>query len=127
MTPIDEWWPQRAIALLTEAGWSPGRAVDITEWRAELAGKGFVMHAAAERVLTEFGGLLLEAEGAGLRSGRCALELDPALGAGPKKSFDDFAVKAGTLGLYSHHQPTRNPRGPSLWGARTLQPHADLR
>ena len=65
MSSSDEWWPQRAIDLLTEAGWSPGRAVDVTEWRAELAEMGFVMHEAAERVLTEFGGLVLEAEGAG--------------------------------------------------------------
>jgi len=112
MSPIDEWWPQRAIDLLTEAGWSPGRAVDVAEWRTELAEKGFVMHEAAERVLTEFGGLLLEAEGAGVRSGRCALELDPVLGAGSKKSFDDFAVKAGTQDLY--------PLGEVDWGHASL-------
>ncbi|MFS8103167.1 SUKH-3 domain-containing protein [Lentzea alba] len=112
MSSIDEWWPQRAIDLLTEAGWSPGRAVDVTEWRVELEEMGFVMHEAAERVLVEFGGLLLEAEGTGVRHGRCALELDPLLGVGSRKSFDDFAAKAGTRDLY--------PIGEVDWGHASL-------
>ncbi|GAA3990437.1 hypothetical protein GCM10022247_06490 [Allokutzneria multivorans] len=77
---VDEWWPQRAIDLLLGSGWFPGRAAEVSGWRAELAGWGFVMHEAAERVLTEFGGLLIEADGAGVRHGRCTVEVDPTLG-----------------------------------------------
>ncbi|SDM55725.1 SUKH-3 domain-containing protein [Allokutzneria albata] len=112
MSSIDEWWPQRAIDLLTRAGWSPGRAVDVAGWRAELAEKGFVMHEAAEQVLTEFGGLLLEADGAGVRSGRCTVEVDPLYGASLRPWLDELGAKAGARDLY--------PLGEVDWGHAIL-------
>ncbi|WP_168200880.1 SUKH-3 domain-containing protein [Allokutzneria sp. NRRL B-24872] len=113
MANIDEWWPQRAIEVLLKSGWTPGRAVEVSCWRTELAEQGFAMHEAAERVLAEFGGLLIEAEGAGVRHGRCTVEVDPTLGTF-SRSWEE---KVGAQDLY--------PLGEVDWGHAVLAIDAD--
>jgi hypothetical protein len=46
-----------ALALLHEAGWFPGRNVDVTSDLAALAAEGFEITAAAHNFLREFSGL----------------------------------------------------------------------
>jgi hypothetical protein len=51
-----------ALALLHEAGWFPGRNVDVTRDLAALAAEGFEMTAAAQEFLREFSGLDIASE-----------------------------------------------------------------
>lgn len=46
----------RAADVLAQAGWFPGRNVDVSSWCAALADE-YVLHRAAEEFLSEFGGL----------------------------------------------------------------------
>lgn len=63
---------------LRRAGWEPGRRVDTSGWRNRLEASGQVrMHDAADRFLTEFGGLDVRIDGPGVSSAREPFELDP--------------------------------------------------
>ena len=66
-------WEQNPRA----AGWHPGRAVDVTDWRERLEASGEVrIHRAAAEFLVELGGLNVEIGGPGISSAREPFELD---------------------------------------------------
>ncbi|WP_103503551.1 SUKH-3 domain-containing protein [Streptomyces sp. SM12] len=52
-------WSREADWMLRKSGWFPGRSVPTAEWKRVLreSDEGFEMHEAAQRFLTEFGGL----------------------------------------------------------------------
>ncbi|WP_109642355.1 SUKH-3 domain-containing protein [Lentzea atacamensis] len=53
-----ERFSSRVEQELRAAGWHPGRAVDVTDWREQLEASGEVrIHRAAAEFLVEFGGL----------------------------------------------------------------------
>ncbi|MEW2588401.1 SUKH-3 domain-containing protein [Streptomyces virginiae] len=54
----------RTDRALREAGWFPGREVDIETWRSSMG--VFPMHAAAEEFLREFGGTCIQVGGPGV-------------------------------------------------------------
>ncbi|WP_340379304.1 SUKH-3 domain-containing protein [Streptomyces sp. SS7] len=61
--------------VLSSSGWFPGRRTDIGVWKERLS--GFSWHPAAERFLTEFGGVSVEVSGSGVDVAREPFDLDP--------------------------------------------------
>ncbi|WP_406516024.1 SUKH-3 domain-containing protein [Streptomyces sp. NBC_00873] len=86
---------EEAERVLLLAGWTPGRRVDTSAWRARLEGSGFSMHEAAERFLSEFGGLSFEYGGYGISRTREPFELDPLLGLGEDDRFREWGELIG--------------------------------
>ena len=84
-------WSDETEAQLTAAGWHLGRreTARVTEWRARLS--AFDMSVAAERALEEFGGIGVEAGGAGLECARCGFDLNPELADGEEDRFAALA------------------------------------
>ena len=83
--------------MLRDAGWHPGRRVPdaVERWRTTLTPEGFRLHAAAEAVLLEYGGLHIGRVGPGVDQARSDVELDPVLAAGEADRFGDFPELAG--------------------------------
>jgi hypothetical protein len=77
---------------LRNAGWREGRDVRelVTHWSAELAPEGFRLHAAAERVLLEFGGLRVGSSGTGRERATSRLVLDPSLALGEHDRLHEY-------------------------------------
>lgn len=81
---------------LRAAGWFPERNVDIELWRGRLEADGLVrMHSAAERFLTEFGGLTVDAGGRGVSSAREPFELDPLRAISELDRFAEWGEELG--------------------------------
>jgi len=81
---------------LDAAGWFPGRVMpaQAREWIRELdRPDGFQVFAAAERVLTEFGGLHIRAMGPGVEAARMSIEVDPTLAFGEEDRFEACAMR----------------------------------
>jgi hypothetical protein len=64
---------ERLVEVLSAAGWSPGRRVDVTAWVAEIRADGLEVSEVAQEFWASFGGLTVR------RPGRyeTVLELDP--------------------------------------------------
>lgn len=77
---------------LRNAGWHEGRAVRgrVARWRAELAPEGFRLHAAAERILLEFGGLRVGSADRGRERATSKLDLDPSLALGEHDRLHEY-------------------------------------
>jgi hypothetical protein len=86
---------EEAERTLRAFGWSPGRRVDVAEWRVRLEADGFRMHAAAERFLAEFGGLAVWEMGPGVTCTREAFEFDPLLAEGEADRFGEWSRSVG--------------------------------
>ncbi|WP_433797813.1 SUKH-3 domain-containing protein [Actinoplanes sp. CA-252034] len=69
-------FPPQVDEVMRRAGWYPGRSVDVERWRTG-PGSEVSMHPAAERFLSEFGGLSIDVSGAGVDVGRDPFEFDP--------------------------------------------------
>ncbi|MFJ9940525.1 SUKH-3 domain-containing protein [Streptomyces erythrochromogenes] len=78
---------------LREAGWFPGRQVDIESWRSSM--RGFPMHAAAEEFLREFGGIYIQVSGPGVNCMRTPFEIDPELALGEEDRFMELSHRFG--------------------------------
>ena len=104
--PVEQAWVDaRATVLretgivdrtLREAGWRPGRRVPVQRWRAQLEATGLIrMHDAAERFLTEFGGLHVWISGPGITCARTDFAFDPGALAGEEDRFADWSETLG--------------------------------
>jgi hypothetical protein len=117
---VDQAWVTAAVAskrdtgvveeTLRAAGWRPGRQVRVEGWREMLERSGLVrMHDAAERFLTEFGGLSVSLSGPGITCAKTPFEFDPEHCVGEEDRFaewgetigrDLFPIGATDEGLY---------------------------
>lgn len=96
--------PAEVTAVLTGAGWTPGRRVVAATTRvlqqiSELAGRDGARlepFAAAVRVLDEFGGLYVAQDGPGRDLRRRPFALDPTLAAATAETLVDFGRVLGT-------------------------------
>ncbi|QKV78095.1 SUKH-3 domain-containing protein [Amycolatopsis sp. Hca4] len=52
-------FPDAVLHALEQAGWHPGRCLDISAWEAELAAEGYRLRPVAAGALRSFGGLQL--------------------------------------------------------------------
>jgi hypothetical protein len=78
--------------VLRDAGWYPGRQVDISTWMARLEAGGVVAHDAARSFLAEFGGLTVDISGPGVNRMREPFELDPLLCSGEEDRFLEWSA-----------------------------------
>lgn len=62
--------------MLRDAGWFPGRSIDIQRWQEEFA--VLELHEAGLRFWREFGGLRVEVRGRGITRARVPFSLDPS-------------------------------------------------
>jgi hypothetical protein len=79
--------------LLVAAGWYPGRQVTdlVARWRGALESDGgFQLHPAAESVLLEYGGLVIDSHGPGRDLARAPLHLDPTLALGEEDRLHEY-------------------------------------
>ncbi len=79
--------------VLRSAGWRQGRLVSTARWRERFESHGLLMHEAADRFLSEFGGLSVEISGPGVTSAREPFEFDPALAYGEEELFSEWTEK----------------------------------
>jgi hypothetical protein len=87
---------QQTRQVLQAVGWHANRAVDIAQWEAELATDGFPpLHSAALRFLTEFGGLVVPAGGAGVTRARESITLVPTECNGEADRFIEWGQHLG--------------------------------
>ncbi|MEU9202900.1 SUKH-3 domain-containing protein [Streptomyces sp. NPDC048332] len=104
--PVDQAWVEADVATrrdageaeetLRAAGWKPGRRVPIQQWREMLEATGLVrMHKAAERFLTEFGGLDVQISGPGITCARTPFTFDPEHAVGEEDRFADWSSTVG--------------------------------
>ncbi|MDW4911143.1 SUKH-3 domain-containing protein [Streptomyces sp. ADMS] len=84
-------WSAEADRVLRLAGWHPSRSVPTGGWEGILheADEGFVIHEAARRFLSEFGGLEIDQRGPGRTMARSPFRLDPSLA---KWDYEIFEV-----------------------------------
>ena len=78
---------------LRDAGWFPGRNLrhQMWDWTRALSSDGFESFPEAERVLSEFGGLNVHQDAAGVNCAREPFRLEPTLAAGESDRFGEFA------------------------------------
>jgi hypothetical protein len=83
---------------LRDAGWVPGRRVeiDVNRWEEQLATSGFAMFPAARRALLEFGGLRVAQDAPGVECARSDFQVDPTDGIGEAEYFRELEAGAGT-------------------------------
>ncbi|MGY4740077.1 SUKH-3 domain-containing protein [Streptomyces sp. ATMOS53] len=79
--------------VLRLSGWSPGRQTDIEAWKEQLS--DFTWHPAAERFLTEFGGMAVDVSGRGVNVAREPFEIDPELAVGEEGAFQQLSERFG--------------------------------
>lgn len=84
-----------AERVLMNAGWIPGRQVDISELRRRLEEFGFIVNEAAEHFLSEFGGLVFNISGSGVSRARERFVLDPLLAIGEDDRFAEWSETVG--------------------------------
>ncbi|MBF6289850.1 SUKH-3 domain-containing protein [Nocardia cyriacigeorgica] len=83
-------WPSRITAeVVTRAGWSPERKIDIQPWLDDLGSQGFSFSQYAIDVLTSFGGLRIPPQ-----------KIEGALYAGTEIEFDPMEVGDGMRERY---------------------------
>jgi hypothetical protein len=84
---------------LSGAGWTPGRAVDIADWSADLTRMGYEVSIAAEAVLRSLGGLVVDCDWPGRQADapRVTLDLtDPVdAGDGYEDRLEPLELKLG--------------------------------
>lgn len=92
--------------VLRNAGWRPGRKIDTSVWRDRLQMSGFVWTEAADRFLSEFGGLVINHRGPGISCAREPFEFDPLLAEGEDDRFAEWAIVLGEplspIGVLDH-------------------------
>ncbi|MER7836709.1 SUKH-3 domain-containing protein [Streptomyces sp. NPDC096040] len=89
-------WSAETDRVLREAGWFPGRSVPTQEWESTLREHGgFGIHEAAQRFLTEFGGLESHERGPGKTMARMGFSLDPTVAEWDNEIFDVLSEEAG--------------------------------
>lgn len=81
--------------VLRDAGWIPGRRVDIGVLRTQMEEFGFIMSEAAERFLSEFFGLVFKYNGPGITRAREMFEFDPLLAEGEDDRFTEWSEEIG--------------------------------
>lgn len=81
--------------VLRNAGWRPERKIDTSVWRDRLEMLGFVWTEAAERFLSEYGGLFINQSGWGISCARVPFELDPLLANGEDDRFSEWTKMLG--------------------------------
>jgi hypothetical protein len=81
--------------VLREAGWAPGRRVDIQRWVVPLAAEGFRVQAAAEQFLSEFGGLAVNVSGPGLTAAREPFSFYPTSCSGEEDRISEWGIDLG--------------------------------
>jgi len=89
--------------LLLAAGWYRGRQVAdlVAQWRRALESEGgFTLHAPAESVLLEYGGLVIDAHGPGRDLARSPLHLDPTLALGEEDRLHDYFPELAGRGFF---------------------------
>ena len=77
--------------VLRLSGWFPGRQTEIQDWKLQLS--RFSWHSAAERFLTEFGGITVELSGPGVSCARQSFEIDPELAVGEEGRFQELSER----------------------------------
>jgi hypothetical protein len=78
-------------SVLRDAGWEPGRRVDISDWVRPFERAGIEAHEAARMFLSEFGGIAVSISGPGVNKAREPFELDPLLCYGEDDRFIDWS------------------------------------
>lgn len=81
--------------VLREAGWVPGRQVDVSRWVRALEDEGIIVHGAARRFLAEFGGLAVEISGPGANCARAPFEFGPLQCLGEEDRFLEWSEETG--------------------------------
>ncbi|WP_416979057.1 SUKH-3 domain-containing protein [Streptomyces sp. T028] len=79
--------------VLRLSGWFPGRRTDLRAWQEQLS--GFTWHPAAERFLTEFGGVSVDVSGPGVDVAREPFDIDPGLAVGEEEAFQELSERFG--------------------------------
>ncbi|KAF9891378.1 hypothetical protein FE257_004234 [Aspergillus nanangensis] len=92
----DDYSPETRRAL-DDAGWTPGRQVDITNLRHWLESSGFKVSEAAERFLPEFVGLVFNISGTGITCARTPFEFNPYLAEGEDDRFNEWGEEIGDI------------------------------
>lgn len=80
---------------LRRAGWRPGRRVDISRYRVWYEAQGYVLHAAAEAFLEEYGGLVFEGSGPGVSVARQPFFIDPSRTGGEDELIEGWSEDLG--------------------------------
>jgi hypothetical protein len=80
---------------LRSAGWVPGRQIDISKWVDLLTAEGYRVHSAAERFLSEFGGIAINVSGPGLTMAREPFSLYPTSCSGEADRILDWSSVLG--------------------------------
>ncbi|TXS51996.1 hypothetical protein EAO75_09285 [Streptomyces sp. uw30] len=88
-------WPAEVREVLDASGWTSGRKVNTSRWRAIFEETGLVMHDAAEVFLREFGGLTVNISGPGISCSRTPFELVPELCWGEEDRFSEWSESIG--------------------------------
>lgn len=88
----------QAEEVLRGAGWFPGRQVPamVASWKREVMLSEFHMFPSAERVLLEFGGLIVDQRGLGETCAREPFEVDPTLAAYEGDRFSELSPLVNT-------------------------------
>lgn len=86
---------QETEKVLRSSGWKDGRLVDVSRWRSHFEANGIAMHDAAERFLSEFGGITVKAKGPGITRAREPFELNPLLAEGEEERFLEWGEEIG--------------------------------
>jgi len=81
--------------VLRDAGWWPGRQAKIDGWVAALESEGFRIHPAAQRFLTEFGGLTIHVDGPGVTRYKEPFSLYPTSCSGEEDRITDWGRELG--------------------------------
>ncbi|MFC8001763.1 SUKH-3 domain-containing protein [Streptomyces olivaceus] len=93
-------WTTRTDRVLQRAGWHPGRRVPTATWEAILRERGaFVIHDAAQRFLSEFGGLVTYGLPADSITTASAVRFDPLMAEWQDERFAWAGREAG-VSLY---------------------------
>jgi NAD(P)-dependent dehydrogenase (short-subunit alcohol dehydrogenase family) len=80
--------------VMRRAGWYPGRSVDVDQWRPGSSSE-ISMHPAAEQFLSEFGGLSVDVNGAGVDVGREPFVFDPTDELGDEGRYAEWGADIG--------------------------------
>ncbi|MEV0603107.1 SUKH-3 domain-containing protein [Streptomyces sp. NPDC050315] len=91
---MSEWSPG-VLEVLEASGWTAGRRVDTAGWRSMFEAVGIGMHDAAERFLSEFGGLTVSVGGPGITSSQELCEFEPELACGEEDRFSEWSEALG--------------------------------